>query len=122
MCYITLSNTSVHHFFDDKTDLAWVALAYELGDTYESNGWIRVPAGECRKAVYESLADRAYFYVAEPNEGDTPETWKGEETFCVRDTRFSIRDRTDCAERGYQVRGFRAVEKSGEALTVVPLN
>jgi uncharacterized membrane protein len=94
------------------------ALGLEEGGVVTARGWWRVEAGACvRPDLPRKSAARVYtFAEAVDNAGAVierkgqPLAWGGGTKLCVRNSRFEIREHSDCPARGLSVQGFAAVE------------
>jgi uncharacterized membrane protein len=86
-------------------------------------GWWRVEPGACVRPGVQRRERTRVFSFAEAvdkagavieRKGSTL-AWGGPMQLCVRNTRFEIRDHSDCAARGLTAQGFAAVELAGRA-------
>lgn len=109
----------------NKTDtLVWAAIGYANGEDDMSSGWVRIEPGNCRKAIKGKLDQAAYYVYAEgvddagaiARAGEGAMIWSGNNSFCIKTTRFEIRGHERCAARGFDERGFMRVETGGKPL------
>lgn len=103
-------------------ELLWAAVGYRSHGDDMSSGWVRIEPGSCRKAIKGKLAESTYFVYTEAldeagsivRRDGQPMIWGGAETFCTKATRFEIRGRDRCTQRGFDERGFMRIETDGE--------
>jgi uncharacterized membrane protein len=89
-----------------------VAVGRFNGTDWASEGWWTLVAKQCA-AVVAGRLDARYYYVFATDDG--PGSWGGNRGFCVASAdRFSVVGRDDCAGRGYERKGFFAVD-TGQA-------
>ncbi|MGF1462586.1 MAG: DUF1036 domain-containing protein [Maricaulaceae bacterium] len=95
----------------DRADgVMWVAAAFRAGERWESRGWWRLTPGACVKVLAEPLEARAYYLLAEMENGMAYEGLAAaDEPFCVADVRFSVLGRESCELRGYRTAQFLTV-------------
>ena len=114
----------------NRTDyLAWAAVGLGGADDDMSSGWIRIEPRECAKAIKGRLTQSHYFVYAEASDehGQTarldgrPLIWTGRDSFCTKSTRFEIKGREACTERGFDEKRFMRVETGGKPLFAVTL-
>ncbi|MBD2665326.1 hypothetical protein B6N60_00069 [Richelia sinica FACHB-800] len=71
---------------NESTSTAYVAVGYGLGDDkWKSEGWWRVPKGECETVVKQALDIEDFYYIYAADE-DENFVWKGsnqDHKFCV---------------------------------------
>ncbi|MFN0264665.1 DUF1036 domain-containing protein [Tepidamorphus sp. 3E244] len=85
-----------------------VAVGYNNGDEWVSEGWWNVEANSCEILLEGPLVARFYyFYAIDYEEGGE---WSGTSFMCTADKKFTIRDITRCEERGYHRNGFMEVD------------
>lgn len=87
---------------------ARVALGYFNGTEWASRGWWTIAPRQCQTLVTAPLDARYYYlYASDGGAG----SWAGSRSFCVSgDERFEIVGREACARRGYDRKGFFAVD------------
>ncbi len=103
----------------NKSDhLVWAASGMLRDDVFESQGWTRVPVGECAQVISQNLTDRYYFYYAEAvddkgrpvMQAGRQKIWSGDVGLCTKSTRFIIKGDEDCEARGFDRRGFAQID------------
>lgn len=109
----------------NQTDyLVWAAVAQQIeADEFQSSGWIRVEPATCRKAIKGTLDRPSYYLYAEAVDGNGGAArrsgrdliWGGRHNFCTKSTRFQIKGRDTCAERGFDETGFRKIDTGNAA-------
>ncbi len=93
----------------NKADVgAKVALGQYNGTSWESKGWWTIPSRKCETLVSGRLNSRFYYlYGTDGASG----TWNGGTYFCTTEApEFRIAGRGNCAARGYDRKGFFAVD------------
>lgn len=103
----------------NQTDfMVWAASGMLREDAFESRGWIRVLPRQCAQIITQTLSDRYYFYYAEAvDETGEPvmqagrrKVWSGDVGLCTKPTRFVIKGKDACGERGFDLRGFAQID------------
>lgn len=101
----------------NKSDhTAVVAIGYNSGKDWVSEGWWRVKPHACRVLVRGPLRTR-YLLVHAAQEGVDGD-WDGAYRLCVQPGNFKIRGRQGCRKRKLGEARFFAVD-TGKALTMV---
>jgi uncharacterized membrane protein len=103
------------------------ALAMEEDGNMVARGWWRVEPGAClRPDLPRRAAQRVFSFAEAVDKGGalverkgSPLVWGGAMRFCVRNTRFEIREHNDCDARGLTAQGFAAVELAGRSGTTI---
>jgi uncharacterized membrane protein len=93
----------------NKADIpAQVALGQYNGPSWESKGWWTIPSRKCQTLLTGRLNARYYYlYGTDGASG----TWNGGTYFCTASQpEFTIAGRGNCAARGYDRKGFFAVD------------
>jgi uncharacterized membrane protein len=108
----------------DATVMA--AIGIEDKDGAVARGWYRVDPGKCVRPDITGRPTHLYSFgeAVDPDgqplkRGDKPISWGGDVSFCTRNVKFELSDRTDCAAKGLNVAGFAPVDFSGKTTTVV---
>jgi uncharacterized membrane protein len=93
----------------NKADVSTkLAFAFYNGRNWESRGWWTIEPQKCMTLVTGKLKARYYYLYG--TDGATG-TWNGGTYFCTAPSpSFSIAGRGNCAARGYDRRGFFAVD------------
>ena len=87
---------------------AKVALGQYNGISWESRGWWTIPSRKCETLKPGSLTARYYYLYATDGESGT---WGGGTYFCTSSQQdFKIAGRNSCAARGFDRKGFFAVD------------
>jgi uncharacterized membrane protein len=97
------------------------ALAVEEDGNLVARGWWRVEAGAClRPDLPRRAGSRVFSFAEAVDKGGalverkgSPLAWGGATRFCVRNTRFEIREHNDCDARGLTTQGFATVDLGG---------
>lgn len=85
-----------------------VALGFFNGTDWASRGWWSIAPRDCPKLI-EAPLDARYYYLYATDGGSG--SWAGGRSFCVAsDEKFEIASRANCAGRGYDRKGFFAVD------------
>lgn len=87
---LTICNTT-----EDKHS---VAIGYKSGDTWISEGWWNITAGDCMQPVKGDLKQRYYYLRATSS---SREFLDENIAFCTQKDAFTIRGDSDCSGRGY---------------------
>ena len=86
---------------------AKVALGQYNGTTWESKGWWTIPSRKCETLKPGPLTARYYYLYATDGESGS---WSGGTYFCTSSQDFKIAGRGSCAARGFDRKGFFAVD------------
>jgi uncharacterized membrane protein len=91
-----------------------VAFAYPASQGgWATEGWLHLEPGQCESALPGKLNNRYYYYYAETN-GDY--FWKGEQQFCVLDTKFTFLSAdTQCRGKTAHWAKFRELDTGKDA-------
>ncbi|MCB1472315.1 MAG: DUF1036 domain-containing protein [Rhodobiaceae bacterium] len=85
-----------------------VAIGYNNGKEWISEGWWNVEANSCEILLEGPLVARFYyFYAIDYDQGGE---WSGSDYMCTADKVFLIREINRCEERGYHRNGFMEVD------------
>ena len=111
LALIVVSTVSARADFTvcNKADItAKVALGQFNGTTWESRGWWTVPSRKCETLISGRLNARYYYLYGTDGESGT---WNGGTYFCtLAEPKFAITGRGNCAARGYDRKGFFAID------------
>ncbi len=107
---------------NDTPHLVWSAIGFVSKDNFTTQGWLKIPSGECIRAINKSLLDRYYFVYAEAVDkqgkpllqSGKPLIWGGTFDLCTKPTRFTIEGRNECAEKGFDKTGFMKIDTGKE--------
>ena len=107
---------------NDTPHLVWSAIGFVSKDNFTTQGWLKIPSGECIRAINRSLLDRYYFVYAEAVDikgkpllqAGKPLIWGGTFNLCTKPTRFTIDGRNECAEKGFDKTGFMKIDTGKE--------
>ena len=84
-----------------------VALGRFNGKNWQSDGWWSIGPRTCSALIETALKARYYYlYAADGGAG----TWDGTTEFCTSVRNFSIVGRSHCARRGFDRKGFFAID------------
>lgn len=87
---------------------AKVALGAFNGTEWESRGWWTIPSRKCETLISGRLNARFYYLYGTDDESGT---WSGSTFFCtLPQPDFRITGRGNCAPRGYDRKGFFAID------------
>jgi uncharacterized membrane protein len=108
---------------NETTHTVMAALAVEEDGHSIARGWWRVEPGACLRPDLPRRAGTRVFSFAEAvDKGGAPVelkgsalAWGGAARFCVRNTRFEIREHGDCDARGLTAQGFAPVDLAGRS-------
>jgi uncharacterized membrane protein len=87
-----------------------VAVGYQHGDDWASEGWWVLRPGECKVAIGGDLKWRTYYYRIKS--GGVSRKEGANYYFCTKTQPFTIigtHNRHHCSSRGYYRRGFKKV-------------
>jgi uncharacterized membrane protein len=94
--------------------LTSVAIGYQEGENWVSEGWWNIEGGDCAIVLEGDLQLRYYYAYAEHDE--IGGGWSGDYTFCTSDNKFTILGDTNCEARGYRTTGFFQIDTGETAL------
>lgn len=89
-----------------------VALGYKNQEGWASEGWWNIGPNKCETLLKGELIARYYYIFAV--DYDKGGSWGGKAMMCTRDKEFTIREITNCKERGFQLTGFFEVDTGEE--------
>lgn len=96
-----------------------VAVGYNNGTEWISEGWWNVEANSCEILLEGQLIARFYyFYAIDYDQGGE---WSGTEYMCTADKVFLIRQINRCEERGFHRNGFMEVDTGEQTSWTVRL-
>jgi uncharacterized membrane protein len=96
-----------------------VAIGYEDGADWTTEGWWNVEANACETLRPGPLVSRFYYvYAVDYDHGGA---WSGKATMCTRDKMFTIHGIEDCVARGYEHSGFFEVDTGDQKSWTVQL-
>ncbi|MCB1482610.1 MAG: DUF1036 domain-containing protein [Rhodobiaceae bacterium] len=96
-----------------------VAIGYNNGEEWVSEGWWNVEANSCEILLEGPLVARFYyFYAIDYDQGGE---WSGTDYMCTADKVFLIREINRCEERGYHRNGFMEVDTGEQTSWTVRL-
>lgn len=98
---------------------AGVAIGYQDGNTWVTEGWFNLRPGACDIILKGKLNSRYYYVFA--LDYDRGGEWSGPNYLCTRDQEFSIRGPQDCFARGYERAGFLEIDTGEQADWTVEL-
>lgn len=85
-----------------------VAMGYNEGGGWITEGWWNVAANTCETLVRGDLSARFYYlYAVDYDQGGE---WTGKAFMCTREKEFTIRGNQDCLVNGYDRTGFFEVD------------
>ena len=85
-----------------------VALGYQDSKGWATEGWWNIPSKTCENLLKGPLPSRfLYVYAIDYERGGD---WSGKHFMCTTDKSFAIRDVKNCAQRGYQRKGFYEID------------
>ena len=88
----------------------YLAVAYQKGNTWVSQGWWTIHRGECIQAIDHKLRNQFYYYHVQHPEGN----YGGNHYFCAHDTEpFLYRDAKRCAKS--EMKAFRELNVENAA-------
>lgn len=97
---LTLCNQSL--------DVLNVALGYESGGDFQTEGWWSIGANRCSELVRQPLISRYYYLYAEDVFGQA--VFEGDIPACVDAKKFVIKGAKDCWTRGRREAKFSEVD------------
>lgn len=96
-----------------------VAMAYNDGSGWTTEGWWNVSANSCETLVRGDLSARFfYLYAVDYDQGGE---WTGKAYMCTREKEFTIRGNQDCLVNGYDRTGFFEVDTQEQKAWTVQL-
>lgn len=111
---------------NDAGATVMAAIGIEDRDGVIARGWYRVDPGKCVRPDITGRPTKLYSYGeavdadGQPIKKDgKPVSWGGDISFCTRNVKFELPDRTDCAAKGLREAGFAPVEFAGKTAAVV---
>lgn len=87
-----------------------IAIGYNEGGTWTSEGWWNISPGACSVVVAGDLTKPYYYWRAEAARYDWEES---RYMFCTSEEVFTIRGDTDCEARGYAEEAFNEIALEG---------
>lgn len=97
-----------------------VALGYKDPEGWTSEGWWNVAPSNCVKLKEGPLNARYYYvYAVDYDKGGA---WGGKAMMCTQNKLFTIRGLDNCAERGFDRKGFFEVDTNEQTDWTVELS
>ena len=85
-----------------------VALGYQDGKSWVTEGWWNVPASNCETLLTGTLVSRFFYvYAIDYDQGGE---WGGKAFLCTKDKEFTIQGVENCLARGFNKTGFFEVD------------
>jgi uncharacterized membrane protein len=110
---------------NDTSYKVMASVASDDGKGVVARGWYRIEPGKClRPDVTGQPKQILSFAEAVDDTGrairiaDTPLNWGGNRTLCTRESKFEIREHSDCAARGLTASGYATVDMTGGGKTL----
>lgn len=92
---------------NQTSDWISVAIAYNDGVDWISEGWWNIKPAACNSLLQGSLAAEYYYLYAMDVHGGE---WKGKTYMCTSTQEFKIRGHKNCFARGYERTGFFEID------------
>ena len=108
-----------HRVCNTTGNRAGVAIGYQDGNTWVTEGWFNLRPGACEIILRGKLNSRYYYVFG--HDYDRGGEWSGPNYLCTRDQEFSIRGPQDCFARGYERAGFVEIDTGEQADWTVEL-
>lgn len=100
----------------------WTAIGRRRGDGWESRGWWALSAGECARAIDDSLISTPHYVFAEMETPDgTRFLENAQESFCIARSKFAVIGREGCEVRAYREVDFVETEAPKDGKLIVEL-
>lgn len=93
---------------NDTTGRLGVAIGYQDGKGWATEGWWNIAAHTCETLLKGRLAGRYYYVYA--IDYDRGGEWAGKTQMCMDDKAFVILGNADCETRGHRRAGFLEVD------------
>ena len=93
---------------NDTASRLGVAVGYQDGKGWATEGWWTIPAQSCETLLKGRLGSR--FYYVHAVDYDRGGEWAGKTQMCTADASFTIQGNTDCEGRGHRRAGFLEVD------------
>lgn len=110
-----LLSTPAHADFrlcNNSTARVSVALAYNDGQNWVTEGWWNLKPTACETLLRGTLAAQFYYVYGIDERGGE---WKGKTYMCTRDREFRIEGHENCLVRGFDRTGFFEVDTGRDA-------
>ncbi|MFV0298144.1 MAG: DUF1036 domain-containing protein, partial [Hyphomicrobiaceae bacterium] len=89
-----------------------VALGYQAVSGWTTEGWWTIAAQSCETLLRGKLpSEILYLHAIDYDRGGE---WSGDQTFCIKDQPFTIRNTGRCEESGATQAGFMKVDTQGQ--------
>lgn len=93
---------------NDTAGRLGVAVGYQDGKGWATEGWWTIPAQSCETLLKGRLAGRYYYVHAV--DYDRGGEWAGKTQMCTADASFTIKGNAECEVRGHRRAGFLEVD------------
>lgn len=93
---------------NDTSGRIGVAVGYQDGKGWATEGWWTIPAQSCETLLKGRLASR--FYYVHAVDYDRGGEWAGKTQMCTADASFTIHGNAECEARGHRRAGFMEVD------------
>ena len=101
-------------------NLVGVSVGYRESDKWMSEGWWRIPPGDCASVIEGTLSARYFYLHAE--DSVTGGQWRGPVFMCTSSKEFKIEGLENCFARGHERAGFFEVDTGKQTNWQVRLN
>ena len=110
---------------NDTSYRVMASVGTDDGKAVISRGWYRIEPGKCLRpdVVGQPRLLLSFAEAVDANGrtirlGDRPLNWGGVRMLCTRDSKFELREHTDCNARGLTGAGYAIVDMSGGGKTI----
>jgi uncharacterized membrane protein len=110
LLYLALTDPSLAQFSvcNQTLDVLNLAVAQEVGGTFQTEGWWTIGANRCVDVIKEALTNR-YIYVYATDVFNQP-ILQGDVDMCVDPKHFVISGTEACWQRGHEVAKFAEID------------
>lgn len=110
---------------NDTSYKVMASVAAEEGKNVVSRGWYRIEPGKCLRPDVTGQPKQIFSFAEAVDDNgraiklnDKPLNWGGPRMLCTRDSKFEIRDQSDCNARGLTPAGYATVDMTSGGQTL----
>ncbi|QUS38232.1 DUF1036 domain-containing protein [Tardiphaga alba] len=110
---------------NDTSYKVMASIATDDGKGVIARGWYRIEPGKCLRPDVTGQPKQLLSFAEAVDDtgrairlGDQPLNWGGPRTLCTRESKFEIREHTDCAARGLTASGYATVDMTAGGKTL----
>ena len=110
---------------NDTSYKVMASVATDDGKGVVARGWYRIEPGKCLRPDVTGQPKQIFSFAEAVDDtgrairfAERPLNWGGPRTLCTRESKFEIREHTDCAARGLTASGYATIDMTSGGKTL----